>query len=125
MKLNDMIITDKTGDIYYENANGNTIKIGTFEFRPEYKHVDVVIGDICKITYEGDNGENSTMPNMYWFKSQCVCNRYHGQLSRDDEWAIDLFKQVSPFTEDINSRLEEFFHIVFDRAQNMPGKQTA
>lgn len=125
MLLNDLICTDTKGDIYFRKENGNTIKLGTFEFRPEYKHVDIRIADVCHITYEGDNGENSTMPNMYWFKSKYVRKRYHGQLNRDDAWVTKLFEEVTPFTDEINSRLEEFFRIAFDRAQNMPGKQSA
>lgn len=121
MMLNDLICTDTKGEIYYTKENGNVVKLGTFEFRPEYKHVDIVIGDICKITYEGDNGDTA-LPNMYWFKSQCVCDRYHGFIFRDDKWVDNLFDEVSPFTDDINRLLEEFFRKAFDRAQNMPGK---
>lgn len=124
MLLNDLRCTDLNGDIYYTKENGNVVKLGTFEFRPEYKHVDIVIGDICKITYEGNNGEMSNMPHMYWFESQYAFHRYHGQLSRDDAWITKLFEAVSPFTDDINCRLEEFFRIAFDRASSMPGKQT-
>lgn len=125
MNINQVTFGELTGDICYTNASGNTIKLGEFKFRPEYRHVDITIGDICKITYEGDNGLISTMPNMYWFESGRVCKTYHGHLSRDDDWVINLFKEFSPFTEDIESHLEEFFRKAFDRAQNMPGKETA
>ena len=125
MLLNDLKCTDNKGDIYYRFENGNTIKLGEFEFKPEYKQVKIVIGDIASIEYEGDNGAMSTMPNMYWFKSQYVCDRYHGFPCRDDAWITRLFEEVTPFVDDINCRLEEFFRIAFDRAQDMPGRQTA
>jgi len=125
MLLNDLRCADLSGEICFRKDNGNIIKLGEFKFRPEYKHVDIIIGDICHVTYEGDNGPISTMPNMYWFKSQYTSNTYHGQLSRDDKWVINLFEEVTPFVDDINCRLEEFFRIAFDRAQAMPGKQTA
>lgn len=130
MLLNDMISTDTKGDIYYRFENGNTIKLGEFEFDYKYNHVKIVIGDIAKIDYEFRTNKMckeyvGMTPHMYWFKSQYMCDRYHGQLSRDDAWVIKLFEEVTPFTDDINCRLEEFFRIAFDRAQSMPGKQSA
>jgi hypothetical protein len=122
MLLNDMICTDLNGEICFRKKNGATIKLGTFEFRPEYKNVKIILGDIAVIEYEGDNGEMSALPNMYWFRSATV-NRYHGFIYRDDKWVNNLFEEVSPFTDDINRLLEEFFRIAFDSAQNMPGKQ--
>lgn len=125
MLLNDLKYPDNLkDDIIYKFENGNIIKLGTFEFRPEYKHVEIsIIGVIC-IEYEGDNGEFSSSPNMYWVKIDGVCDRYHGFIRRDDAWVNRLFELITPFTDDINCRLEEFFRIAFDRAQNMPGKQT-
>ena len=120
MLLNDLKCTELSGEIYYTKKNGATIKLGTFEFRPEYKEVKIRMSD-CEITYEGDNGD-MCLPNTYWFRSTSI-DRYHGFIYRDDKWVNNLFEEVSPFTDDINRLLEEFFRIAFDRAQNMPGKQ--
>lgn len=123
MLLNDMKMPDTDrDDIYYELDNGNAIKLGEYAYSPEYKHVEICISNIIKVTYEGDNGEMSTLPHMYWFRCDNVCDRYHGFVRRDDPWVNRLFESVSPFTNDINVRIEEFFRLAFDRAQNMPGK---
>ena len=124
MKLNDRIIADTIGDIYYDLPNGNTIKLGTFEINSEFNHVKIELGDICKLEYEYRSPEMikdciGITPYMYWFKSQYVCDRYHGTYSRDDAWITKLFEEVTPFTDDINCRLEEFFRIAFDRVQKM------
>lgn len=124
MLLNDMkFSTDVNGDIYYEFENGNTIKLGEYKFKPESKRVDIDIIDIAHIKYEGDNEEPYVESNRYWFKSQYVCDRYHGCYCRHDAWITDLFEEVSPFTEDINKRLEKFFTIAFNLAMAMPGKK--
>ena len=129
MLLNDMICADLNGEICFRKDNGNILILGTFNFKAEYSHVTIDLG-VCRIEYEFHTNEMcreyvGMTQHMYWFKSQYVCDRYHGQLSRDDGWVTKLFEEVSPFTEDINHLLEEFFRKAFDRAQNMPGKQSA
>ena len=130
MLLNELkITTDLSGEIYYTKSNGNTIKLGSFEIDPKYNHVKIDLS-ICTIEYEYRDPEMlkdcmGITQHMYWFKSQYVCDRYHGSNCRDDYWAIDLFSDVTPFTEEIDCYLEEFFKIAFDRAFSMSGKQTA
>lgn len=119
MKLNDLIITDTTGDIYYEK-NGNTIKIGEFNFDYKYNHMTIDLGSICKIEYEFRTDEMrkncvGMTPHMYWFKSQFVCDRYHGTYSHDYKWVHDLFDAVTPFTEEINERIKSLITVSINR----------
>jgi hypothetical protein len=102
-----------SGDIYYELSNGNNIKLGTYSFDVRYRHVDINIGDICKIGYEPNNGNCA---HNYWFKSQYVMDRYHGGY-RDTDWVIDMFKSVTPYTDDINSRLISFIEQAINQAE--------
>lgn len=102
-----------SGDIYWEFPNGNTIKVGTYSFNTKYRHVDITLGDIAKIDYEPNNG---SCAHNYWFKSQFVCDRYHGGY-RDTDWVIDLFKSVTPYSEEINSQLISFIEQAIDIAE--------
>lgn len=120
MLLNDLKLTDTKGDIYYKFENGNTIKLGTFEFDHKYNHVKVDLG-ICSFEYEYRTDEMrkdcvGLTPHMYWFKSQYVCDSYHGTYSRDDKWLRDLFNEITPFTADINESIHTMITVVVNRA---------
>ena len=120
MKLNDMIISGNNGEVYFTKENNNTIKLGTFEIDPKYNHVKIELG-ICTLEYEFRTAEQikdciGIPSNMYWFKSQYVCDRYHGTYSRDDKWAIDLFDEVTPFNNEINELIHKFISTACDLA---------
>lgn len=119
MKLNDMIISGNNGEIYYEKANGNTIKIGSFTYDPKYNHMTIELG-ICTIEYEFRTDEMrkdcvGMTPHMYWFRSQYVCDRYHGTYESDHTWAINLFDEVTPYAEEINKLIKSFIMITCNR----------
>ena len=120
MLLNNMIITDTTGDIYYEKANGNTIKIGEFKFDYKYNHMTIDLGNICKIEYEFRTDEMredcvGMTPHMYWFKSQFVCDRYHGTYNHDYKWILNLFDEVTPFSDAINELIHTMITVAINR----------
>lgn len=124
MLINDLIVKDLSGDICFEKKKDVTIKLGEFAISEKYHHIIIDIGDICRIEYEYRTSEQlrdcvGITQHMYWFKSQYVCDRYHGSNCRDDDWAIDLFREVSPFTDEINYCMEEFFRRAFNRAQHV------
>jgi hypothetical protein len=119
MKLNDMIISGNNGEIYYENEKKNTIKIGTFNYDPKYNHMTIDLG-ICVIEYEFRTAEMlkdcvGMTPHMYWFRSQYVCDRYHGTYESDHTCAINLFDEVTPFNEKINELIKSFIMITCNR----------
>ena len=120
MKLNDMIISGNNGEIYFTKENNNTIKLGTFMIDPKYNHLKIELG-ICTLKYEFRTDEMrkecmGMTPHMYWFKSQYVCDRYHGTDSRDDKWVIDLFDAVTPFNDEINELIRKFISTACDLA---------
>lgn len=119
MLLNNMNITGNNGDIYYEFPNGNTIKLGTYNIDTNFNHVNIDLGDICRIEYEFRTAEMlkdcvGMTPHMYWFKSQYVSDRYHGVYSHDIKWAIELFDSVSPFNEEINNLIKTMIREMAD-----------
>ena len=119
MLLNEMKITGNNGEIYYENEKKNTIKIGTFNYDQKYNHMTIELG-ICTIEYEFRTDEMrkdcvGMTPHMYWFRSQHVCDRYHGTESPDHRWAINLFDEVTPFNEKINEFIKSFIMITLNR----------
>ena len=130
MLLNDLKLTDTKGDIYYKFENGNTIKLGTFEIDTKYNHVKIELG-ICTLEYEFRTDEMrkdciGLTPHMYWFKSQYVCNRYHGTYSRDNKWVLDLFNEITPYTDDINNLIISFIEQVIDITEcGQLGKEVA
>lgn len=102
-----------SGDVYYKFPNGNTIKLGEYSFNIKYHHLDINIGDICQIGYEPNNG---SCAHNYWFKSQYVCDRYHGGY-RDTEWVTDMFKSVTPYLDEINDLIISFITQAIDIAE--------
>jgi hypothetical protein len=119
MLLNHLEITDLSGEICYKfENNDNIIKLGTFEITPKYNHVKIILGDIAIIEYEYRTPDNLKVctgtPHMYWIKSQYVCDRCHGTILRDDPWVNKIFEMISPYQDDVNIRLMEFFRIAFD-----------
>ena len=107
---------DNNGDIYFENAKGNTIKLGTFEFDPKYGNATINLENVVKIECEvyHSNTMMGHLPYMYWFKSQYVCDRYHGTPYDDRKWVLDLFKDVTPYTDEINQLIITMIHKFFD-----------
>lgn len=119
MKLNDMVFSGNNGEIYYEKANGKTIKLGTFEFDYKYNHATIDLG-VCKFEYEYRTDEMrkscvGLTTHMYWFKSNTDCDRYHGTYTHDYKWANDLFDEVTPFTEEINELIHTMITVVINR----------
>lgn len=92
------------GDIYYQKNPYITIKLGEFSFREKYGEAVIDLGNVCRIQYAYyvDKEMIGDTPYKYWFKSQYVCDRFHGCYCSDDNWVIDLFKEVSPYNEEIN-----------------------
>ena len=130
MLLNELVLKDLSGEICYKLKNDNIVKLGNFAIGKEYHHVIIDLCNICRIEYEYRTPEQlkdcvGITQHMYWFKSQYVCDRYHGSNCRDDDWIIDLFREVSPFTDDINYCINVFFRKAFNKVQQMSGEQTA
>ena len=121
MLLNNMNITGNNGEIHFNKANGNTIKLGEFEINTKYNHVKIDLGN-TSIEYEFRTSEQlkycvGIPTHMYWFKSQYV-DRYHGCYGRDDKWAIELFDEVTPFADEINELIRKFISVACDLASS-------
>lgn len=113
MLINNIEITNSSeiamnGDIYFEKKEDVVIKLGTFEFKPEYGHVTIDLGNVCCIKYEHyhDTEAIGDMDFKYWFKSQFVCDRFHGRNTPDDQWIINMFNDVTVYTEEISKLIE-------------------
>lgn len=95
------------GDIYYQKKPDITIKLGEFKFKEKYGEAVIDLGNVCRIQYAYyvDKEMIGDTPYKYWFKSQYVCDLFHGCYCDDINWVIDLFNEVSPYTEDINKQI--------------------
>lgn len=96
---------DMNGDIYFEKKKDTVIKLGEFKFDKKYGHLTINLGNVCRIEYEHyqDTEVLGDMDFKYWFKSQFICDRFHGRPTPDHEWVVDMFNDVTVYTEEINN----------------------
>lgn len=108
----------ENGELYYNNECGNTIKLGAFKFNEKYGHVEIDLGYVCSIKFEHFISKTmmGSLPFMHWFKSQYVCDRYHGTCYNDTEWILDHFREVTPYSDAVNELLEATIRKLIEKA---------
>ena len=111
---------DMNGDIYFEKKKDTVIKLGEFKFDKKYGHLTINLGNVCRIEYERyhDTEVIGDMDFKYWFKSQFICDRFHGRPEPDPEWVIEMFKDISPFIEGINNLVEIMIKKLFAKCDS-------
>jgi hypothetical protein len=127
--INNVAIEEicENGELYYNNEAGNTIKLGTFKFDKKYGHVEIDLGMICLIKFEHFTSKTmiGSLPYMHWFKSQYVCDRYHGTGYEDVEWILNHFREVTPYSDKVNELLEMTIRKLVSKATSFDAKEVA
>ena len=75
MLINELKISDLSGEICYKLKNDNIVKLGNFAIGKEYRHVIIDLCNICRIEYEYRTPEQikdcvGITQHMYWLKSR-------------------------------------------------------